>query len=241
MRIKGFIAVIPLFMMIFLSGCVSTTDPKISFAPPKYVEEMPSQEEKQIFGNLGSLYGQGDNPLFADRRAMKVNDLVTVVIQESATASSSAEVSRSKSTEMGLNGPALIDNNAQNSKFMNNLVSGVNRATNLGVGMSSSNTFDGSGSNDRSDTFTTTISARIIKVLQNGNYFIEGSRELLINNEKQTIRVSGIIRPYDIDKTNTIDSKYIADAKILYETQGNIARQTEQGWATKVIESVWPF
>jgi len=241
MQIKGFIALFTIFAPFFFSGCVNTTDPKLSFAPPKYAEEMPALEKEELYGNVGSLYGQGDNPLFADRRAMKINDLVTVVIQESATASSSADVAYNKSTAMGLAGPKITDNNAQNSKFMNNMVDTVNRATNLGIGMSSNNEFAGGGSNERSDNFRTTISARIVKVLQNGNYFIEGSRELLINKEKQIIRVSGVIRPFDIDKLNTIDSKYIADAKILYETQGGIAKQTEQGWATKVVESVWPF
>lgn len=50
--------------------------------------------------------------------------------------------------------------------------------------------------------------------MSNGNYFIEGSRELLINGEKQIIQLSGVIRPYDIGQDNTIDSRYIADAKI---------------------------
>ena len=228
-------------MFLFIGGCANTTDPKISFAPPKYAEEMPAQEESQIFGNLGSLYGQGDNPLFADRRAMKVNDLVTVVIQESAQASSSADVAFNKSTDMALSGPRLTNNNPNSSKFMGNLVKGINGVTDFGVGMGSSNNFKGGGSNGRSDKFTTTISARIVKVMQNGNYFIEGSRELLINNENQIIRVSGIIRPYDIDKSNSIDSKFIADAKVLYETEGAIAKQTKQGWATKAIDAVWPF
>jgi len=93
----------------------------------------------------------------------------------------------------------------------------------------------------RNEKFSTTISARIVKVLENGNYFIEGSRELLINGDKQIIKVSGVIRPYDIDQFNTINSKYIADAKILYETEGDIHRTTNEPWGTKLVKSIMPF
>jgi flagellar L-ring protein precursor FlgH len=89
--------------------------------------------------------------------------------------------------------------------------------------------------------FTTTISARVIKILNNGNYFIEGSREMLINGEKQIVQISGVIRPYDIDQTNTISSKYIADAKILYKTEGEIDQNSKKGWGTRLVETIWPF
>ena len=50
-----------------------------------------------------------------------------------------------------------------------------------------------------------------------------------------------MIRGDDIGQTNTIDSTYISDAKIWYETQGDISRSTNQGWASKVLDAVWPF
>jgi len=64
---------------------------------------------------------------------------------------------------------------------------------------------------------------------------------MLINGEKQIIEISGVIRPYDIDQTNTINSKYIADAKILYKTEGPMDINNKKGWGTKLIESIWPF
>ena len=64
---------------------------------------------------------------------------------------------------------------------------------------------------------------------------------MLINGEKQIIRLSGVVRPNDIARNNTIESRFIADAKIMYDTQGELKRNTEKGWGTKLIESVWPF
>ncbi|MBN2965376.1 flagellar basal body L-ring protein FlgH, partial [Sulfurospirillum sp. T05] len=122
-----------------------------------------------------------------------------------------------------------------------NVANTLNKYTNIGFESGSSNNFSGSGSNSRNERFTTTISARIIKVMNNGNYFIEGSRELLLNGEKQIVQISGVIRPYDISQYNQIDSKFIADAKIMYTTQGDIGRASVQPWGSKLIQSVWPF
>lgn len=67
------------------------------------------------------------------------------------------------------------------------------------------------------------LSARIIKVLENGNYFIYGNKEVLVDGEKQILKVSGVIRPYDIERNNTIQSKFLADAKIEYTNLGHLS------------------
>ena len=60
-----FTIVIIFYAIVFFSGCTANlTDPEIDFEPPKYVEQMPSKEEGQDFTSTGSIFGQGDNPLF---------------------------------------------------------------------------------------------------------------------------------------------------------------------------------
>jgi len=237
---KGILtSLISAILLLTLSGCINTTDPKVSFKPPKYVEELPSREEERIFGNLGSLYGQGDQPLFADRKAMKVNDLLTVVIQENVQSSTSNSKSLSETGGYGLNGPRFTAGTTNG--VADTLATNLNRHTDLSIGMDTSNTFDGSGTKSASGSFTTTVTARVIKILNNGNYFIDGQREMLIDGEKQMIRVSGVVNPYDIDSDNSVNSRYLADARVLYETQGDIKRSTERGWAGKAIDAIWPF
>ena len=223
----------------FFTAC-ATTDPQISFRPPVYVEEIPPREEEEDFGNPGSIFGRGDNLLFSDRRAMQLNDLVTVIINQTAQASSSADKNLNENSNSTLTGPGITFGGP--SQSIGNVVNKLNNLTGFGIttGQNTS-TYQGTGSQNRQETFTTTIAARIIKVLQNGNYFIEGSREVLINGEKQIIRLSGVVRPNDIARNNTIESRFIADAKIMYDTQGELKRNTEKGWGTKLIESVWPF
>ncbi|SFV63050.1 Flagellar L-ring protein FlgH [hydrothermal vent metagenome] len=78
-------------------------------------------------------------------------------------------------------------------------------------------------------------------MLKNGNYFISGRREILIDNQKQLVQISGVIRPYDIDQNNKINSSQISDAKILYKTEGDVDRATQQPWGTKILQAIWPF
>ena len=220
----------------FLSGCLPSADPRIDMNPPVYVEQLPAKPVNNQ-PNAGSLFGRGDNPLFADRKAMNVNDIVTVVISERANQSSSGKHDTSKNSAISLGGGLFSAGSAP----LSTLATQLNKAGDIGFSAGNKNEFTGAGSSVRAEAFTTTISARIIKVLENGNYFIEGSRELLINGEKQIMQLSGVIRPYDISNANEIDSRYIADAKILYKTEGDVDRATRKPWGTKLMEAIWPF
>ncbi len=225
-----------IFLSLFLlivtfSGCSVPVDPKISMKPPVYVKQLAKNNPTKTKKYEGSLFGRGENPLFSDKKAMKQNDIVTVVIDENTIQLSQAnkKLSDTQSSTMG------------GGLFTGEKVDKLNKYTDISFKTNSNSNFSGSGTQSRNEKFSTTISARIVKVLQNGNYFIAGSRELLINGNKQIVKITGVIRPYDIDQFNTINSKYIADAKILYETEGDIHRSVNEPWGTKIVKSIWPF
>lgn len=228
------------YAILFLNGCTAgLTEPEIDFEPPAYVEQMPAKEDKQDYTSTGSIFGQGENPLFSDHKAMHVNDIVTVVISENAQSSNTASKQLSESDSSALGGGIFSagGNNSAVSAAANKL----NGLSNIGFSSTSDNSFKGSGAATKDASFSTTVSARIVKVLRNGNYFISGRREILIDNQKQIIQLSGVIRPYDIDQYNKINSAQMSEAKILYKTQGDVDRATQQGWGTKIIQAVWPF
>ena len=234
------------YAILFLSGCTANlTEPDIDFEPPKYVEQMPAREDKQDFGATGSIFGQGDNPLFSDRKAMRVNDIVTVVISETAKSSNVGAKKLSKNDKTSLGGGLFSTGGATTGTGANGGVdkalARVNGFTNAGFTSETNNAFSGSGTATKDASFTTTVSARIVKVMQNGNYFVSGKREILIDVQKQVIQISGVIRPYDIDQFNRINSASMSDAKILYKTEGDVDRATKQGWGTKAIQAIWPF
>jgi len=239
--IKASLTTLTLFYAIlFLSGCTAgLTEPELNFEPPTYVEEMPAKEQRQDFVASGSIFGQGSNPLFSDRKAMDVNDIVTVVISESATSSNTGAKQLSKSDSTNLGG-GVFTTGGTNTAMVSNAAK-LNGITNVGFTSKTDNSFKGQGSASRDAKFTTKVTARVVKVLKNGNYFISGKRDILVDDQKQTIQISGVIRPYDIDQFNRIDSSQMSDAKILYKTEGDVERATKQGWGTKIIQATWPF
>jgi flagellar L-ring protein precursor FlgH len=80
-----------------------------------------------------------------------------------------------------------------------------------------------------------------MEVMPNGNFVIEGKRELRINNEKKEILLQGIVRPRDIAFNNTISSTQIADAKVIFTGIGVVAEKQRPGWAARLFDFVWPF
>lgn len=236
---------IPLYFSILtasllFSGCTARlSDPEMAFTPPTYVEQMPAREEEGSFVSRGSLFGQGDSPLFSDHKAMHVNDIVTVVISETATSSSKASKALSEADTLGLGGGAFTATG--NNAAVNSAENKLNGLANIGFKGGSTSSYTGSGAATKNATFTTTVSARIVKVMANGNYFITGRREIMVDDQKQIMQLSGVIRPYDIDQNNQINSAKISDAKIMYANQGDVDRSINRGWGSKLVEAVWPF
>jgi len=227
-------------MIPFFTACTADlVEPEINFEPPTYVEQMPSREDETSYVSTGSIFGQGDAPLFSDHKAMHVHDIVKVIISETAQSSSKSAKQLSEADNNALGGGAF--SSAGGGARFNSYVNRLNAATNVGFNSQSTSSYKGQGSLTKDAKFTTTISARIVKVLSNGNYFIEGRREILVDNQKQIIQISGVIRPYDIDQTNTINSDQISDAKILYKSEGDVDRATQQGWGSKIVQAIWPF
>jgi len=173
-----------LLPLIFFIGCSHhPMDPDIDIKPPKYVEQMPSKDVETM-NNTGSLFNNGDN-LFSDKKAMKVNDIVTVLINFKVKASSSGKRQTSEAVNSDLNSINMLAAGANHIAGMFGFNPDLKPLSKVGA----TRNFQGQGSNTRDDSFTATVTARIIKVLKNGNYFIAGSREVLIDGEKNIIRV----------------------------------------------------
>jgi flagellar L-ring protein FlgH len=227
-------------LFITLTGCAKhTVDPEINFEPPSYVEQLPAKEIEDS-NNLGSIFGRGENPLFADRKAFRLHDIVTIQITESATATSTGSKQLTES-DVSTFGPGVFSYTGNKNNLIGQVTKNANDLAGIGFSQTSNGAYKGQGQSSRAENFTTNVSARIVKVLNNGNYFVSGKRELLINGEKQIMQISGVIRPYDIAQDNTILSSKIADAKILYRTEGDVEKATQKGWASKMLAVLWPF
>jgi flagellar L-ring protein precursor FlgH len=173
---------------------------------------------------------------FQDLRAFQVGDLVTINIVETSKASKSAatKTGRESSIDAGIDN--LLGYETQLKKILPKDFDNTSMFK-----ASLSNSFDGSGSTDRVETMTAFMTARVMNVTTNGNLYIEGRRQVRVNNETQFIILSGLIRPTDISPNNTVLSSYIADAKIEYMGSGPVSDKQRPGWLGRLVDVVWPF
>ena len=170
--------------------------------------------------------------LFADHRAANVGDIVTVIIAESSSASKTASTQTSKvsSKEGEITDLAGISG-----------LGGIGKFFPLKGAMNSDSGYTGSGSTSRSGSLTTRISAKITQVLPNGNLLIEGRRDILLNEEKESITISGVARPEDVSAGNIILSTKLADVQINYEGEGIINKQQRPGILSRILSWLWIF
>ena len=181
----------------------------------------------------GSLWPADDHVFFyADKKALRVGDIITVRIVENAQASNTADtdLSRSSSAKAGLS------TFFGKKKFLDLFKLGDEL-----LSSSAENDHKGAGSTTRSGQLTATMTAVVREVLPNGNLVIQGTRELLVNHEQQFITLTGIVRPQDIDRDNVVVSSQLADANITIGGLGVVADKQRSGWGTWIFDFVWPF
>lgn len=181
----------------------------------------------------GSLWPADDHVFFyADKKALRIGDIITVRIIENAQASNTADtdLSRSSSANAGLS--TFFDK----KKFLGLFKLDENLLTST-----ADNQHKGAGSTTRSGQLTATMTAVVREVLANGNLVIQGTREVLVNHEQQFITVTGIVRPQDVSRDNVILSTQLADANISIGGLGVVADKQRSGWGTWLFDFVWPF
>jgi flagellar L-ring protein precursor FlgH len=185
----------------------------------------------------GSIWSgeNSHNVLYADHRPRYVNDIVTIIISEQAQGGNNATTNTSRDTKNSADITALLG--VDKSLINNN----ANLGGAVALGGASTNALKGTGDTTRGSNLDARLTARVTRVMANGNLLIEGRRQLTVNAEDQFILMSGIIRPEDITSDNLIYSQSIADARIVYTGDGVVNDKMRPGWLTRVVDWVWPF
>jgi flagellar L-ring protein precursor FlgH len=179
----------------------------------------------------GSLFNANSSSayIFADQRARRAGDIVTVVVREEADASRKAETDLRRSAASSLTIEALFTL-MKTAGIPSNLLSGSQKSDFLGRGQTS-----------RSERLEATVPAIVREVLPNGNLFIEGHRVVLVNEEEHHFYISGVIRPIDIANDNTVISSQVADAEVEFTGRGVISEKQRPGWLQRGLDFIAPF
>lgn len=217
------VAALPL---LALGGCAMVPPtPK-----PMYTATLPVEPAAQPQAT-GSIYAdQQSMELFADPRAHRIGDILTITLVEATQASKKAATSTTKKNGNTISSPTLLGQGLR--------IGGKTADSSL----SSNNAFDGDGSSSQSNQLTGEITVTVAQRLSNGALVVRGEKWLTINQGEELVRISGIVRPQDIGNDNIVPSSRVADARIEYVGKGTLADSNTRGWLSRFFDSKWmPF
>jgi flagellar L-ring protein precursor FlgH len=174
-------------------------------------------------GDGKSLYDENSfQPLTADHKARKAGDMITVVIFENASATSSADTSTARDADVDV---ALKLPLPPTSPYH-----GLHTAH-----ASTDNTFSGQGQTGRSGRVVAQLSVPVVSVTPGGDLMIAGTQELEINGERQKIHIEGRVRPVDVTPANTVLSSRVAEARLSIAGDGTVNDQQQPGWWQRLL------
>jgi len=221
----------PILILALLTSCARQSQ-EVIVIPEPFAEPVMAAPQPL---SPGSLWTDNESNLLADVKATRVGDIVTVIIQEKASASKQASTATDRSSGMSAGISSLFGyENVLQEKNPNLDMSAL-------VDTSFNNSFSGSGKTTRSENLVATLTTQVIDVYPNGNLKIRGGKSVTVNNESQIIYLTGIIRPYDVTSDNTIDSGSILNAQIAYTGKGAISDKQKPGWLMRILDNTWPF
>lgn len=177
----------------------------------------------------GSIYqAAAYRPLFEDRRARLVGDVITITINEKTSAGKQSGSSASKTGSVDYSLPT---------------VAGLPLKALQGAALSGSgaNKYEDKGAVSSSNTFISTIGVTVIEVLSNGNLVVAGEKQIALDKGAEFIRFSGVVSPDVIAAGNIVSSTQVADAKVEYRTNSRIDRADLASWMARFFLSVLPI
>ena len=190
----------------------SAKRPKVPVLSPldRYLQDALKQAGPPAQPSAGSLWSPASRltNIGADVRAAQVDDLVTVVVEEQATAVATGQTKTSRASTANSQVAALVGPKSPTGGAQNLL------------NLNSTQSLDGEGTTSRGATLSTTLSARVTHVLPNGYLVLEGTKDVEVNSEHQTVTVRGVIRPADLSTGNIISSNQIAQMEIRISGKG---------------------
>lgn len=203
----------------FMAGCATMPDPDPNFRPAVAAPSPASNA-------TGSIYQQGYGmEIFSDIKPRRVGDILTIVLAENTVSTKQARTQTQKDDQLNLNDPTLFGN-----RF------------GIGTNIDQQREFDSRGQSQQSNSLIGNITVTVIQVYPNGNLLVRGEKAVGLNQGYETIKISGIVRPYDIRADNTVLSTQVADVRVEYRGKGALADANRQGWLSRFFSSViWPF
>ena len=181
-----------------------------------------------------------DGPLISvPTEQYKVGDIITVLVRESVEASTSAETSTRKQSEVESEADAgdnafLVDDENGGLNIFN-----PGELPNWGI--ETDNESRTNGETTRTNTLTTTLTCTVVQTLPGGLLRLQGKKRVKVNREDSYLRVSGVVRAEDISPDNTVPSTLLADATVDLDGKGPLWNNQRRGLITRFLDWFAPY
>ena len=208
-----------------ISGCKHVLDDlgirDETVYPPAYPIDNPPPPKAH-----GAIYQSGHEvSLYEDTVAGRIGDILTIRLEEMTQGEKKAKMKTNKTATNSFDSPTLFGASVGVLNFQTD----------------TDQQFDGEGENRQQNRLVGTISVTVTRVLSNGNLMIQGESWLTINQGREYIRLTGIVRREDIEPNNTISSQRVADARIMYSGGGQELNTTRGGFVTQFLTKFFPY
>jgi len=222
---RNFLWIVMGAALLMLSGCANT--PSTGIHQP--MTARPSEQKAAISPRNGAIFqaGQDEHPLFEDRRARNVGDVLIINIAETTSAS---EKSSSNADHSG----NIVANTS-------NVPHGSMLLKPFGVSGSSSGKLANKSDSAGNNTFSGTLTVTVTEVLPNGNLLVGGEKQVAVGPSNEYIRFSGVVNPSTITGINAVQSTQVADAHIEYKGATHVDLSAVMSMFGRVFLSVLPF
>lgn len=210
-------------VLVVLQGCTAMSRPRAEPDDPVYAP-VRAQAMMQRDPESGAIYQSSRNyNFYGDTVALNIGDVLTVTLKESTRASKNAETKITKDSDISLSEPNIFGRN------------------NIGIAtaIKHERDFQGQAEADQSNSLAGSITVTVVDVLPNGVLKVRGEKWLSLTNGDEYVRLTGLVRPQDIDPGNLVDSSRIADARIAYGGTGDFDQANQMGWLARFFNSEW--
>jgi len=216
-------------LSLVLLCCLSSACGLLPHKPPKPDPVVARVLPPPIPRTDGAIYQQGQQiELFADLKARRVGDVLTIRLTETTSASKSAVTKTAKTTTVNNTGPTIFGRTLTTA--------GVPIFT---TSLAGADAFDGEGSSTQANSLAGSLTVTVMEVQSNGNLVVQGDKTLKLNQGDEFVHVSGVVRRADIATDNTVTSDKVADAHISYSGKGVINSSNSLGWLARFFNSVF--
>lgn len=187
-------------------------------------------------GSIWSKSNKLSKGIYSDDKAHQIGDVLTVIINESTNIKNNIKRDLENETDrsIGFDADAYLDRRP---------FSWLPRIPGVTDDITATSSKNQTTSEDFEDkrTMTDRITVHVEDIHPNGNLVIVGSRHRDIADDRQTILISGIVRPRDILFDNTIRSDQVADFRLIVKHEGISEDYTRPGWLASIFDALWPF